>query len=96
MKTRSAAVAPAARACNLTRGGLADGGVVGAELKAVHTQAVEAAVRVDAVLRAGVGGRALVHVHARLAVPLQLEAWVAPALQGQKVPGAKVKIWAAV
>lgn len=48
---------------------------------------MEAAVRVDAVLRAGVAGRALVHVHARLAVPLQLEAGVAPALQGQKVPG---------
>lgn len=49
-------------------------------------------MRVDAALRAGVGGRALVHVHARLAVPLQLEAGVAPALQGQRAPGAKVKI----
>ena len=63
-----------------TGGGLADGGVDGAELKAVHAEAVEAAVGVDAALGAGVGGGALVHVRARLAVVLQSEAGEAPAL----------------
>lgn len=64
----------------LTGGGFAYGGVFGAELETLHAQTVEAAVRVDAALRAGVGGRALVYVHARLPVVLQTEAGVAPAL----------------
>ena len=63
-----------------TGGGLADGGVVGAELEALHTETVEAAVCVDAALGAGVAARALVHVHARLPVILQTEAGVTPAL----------------
>ena len=70
--------------CSLTRGGLADGGVLGAELEAVHAEAVEAAVGVDAALGAGVGGGALVHVRARLAVVLQAEAGEAPALWGRR------------
>lgn len=64
----------------LTGGGLADGGVLGAQLEAVHAEAVEAAMGVDAALRARVGGGALVDVHAGLAVVLETEARVAPAL----------------
>ena len=66
----------------LTGGGFAYGGVFRAKLEALHTQAVEAAVRVDAALRAGVAAAALVHVHARLTVVLQTEAWVTAALGG--------------
>ena len=70
-----------------TRGGLADGGVDGAKLKAVHTEAVEAAMRVDAALCARVAGGALVHVHARLAITLQLEASLTSALEGTEHRG---------
>lgn len=69
---------------HLTRGGLADGGVVGTGLEAVHAEAVEAAVGVDAALGAGIGGQALVHVHARLPVPLQLESRMTPALKAAR------------
>lgn len=65
-----------------TRCGLADGGVIGADFKAVHAETVEAAMSVQAVLRTGVGGRALVYIHTRLPISLQLEAWMASALQG--------------
>lgn len=73
----------------LTRGGLADGGVIGAELKAVHAEAVEAAVGVDAALGTGVGGHALVDVHARLPVALQLESRMTPALKAARAKGKK-------
>ena len=63
-----------------TGGGFAYGGVCGAEHEALHTQTVEAAVCVDAALRAGIAGRALVDVHTRLPVIFQTEAWVAPTL----------------
>lgn len=76
---------------HLTRGGLADGGVVGAELKAVHAEAVEAAVGVDAALGAGVGGHALVDVHARLPVALQLESRMTPALKAARAKEKKNK-----
>lgn len=66
----------------LTRGGLADGGVIGADFKAVYAQTAEAAVCVQAVLRTGVGGRALVYIHTRLPIALQLESRMASALQG--------------
>lgn len=72
---------------SLTGGGFADGGVLGADLVALHAQAVEAAVRVDAALRARVGGGALVHVDARLPVIFQLEAGVTAALWGRKRGG---------
>lgn len=71
------------QAC-LTRCGLADGGVIGAEFKAVHTETVEAAVCVDAALRTGVGGCALIYVHARLPIPLKLKTRVTPALKGPR------------
>lgn len=45
---------------------------------------MEAAVRVKAMLRAGIGCRALVYVHARLPIIFQMEAGVAPALRGGK------------
>lgn len=45
---------------------------------------MEAAVRVKAMLRAGIGRRALVYVHARLPIIFQMEAGVAPALRGGK------------
>lgn len=45
---------------------------------------MEAAVCVQAVLRTGVGGCALIYVHTRLPVTLQLEARMAPALKGQR------------
>lgn len=48
---------------------------------ALHAQTVEAAVRVDAALRARVGGGALVYVDAGLPVVFQAEARVASALQ---------------
>lgn len=72
---------------HLTRGGLADGGVVGAELEAVHAEAVEAAVGVDAALGTRVGGHALVDVHARLPVALQLESRMTPALKAARAKG---------
>lgn len=68
----------------LTRGRFAYGGVFRAQLVALHAQTVEAAVRVDATLRAGVGGCALVYVHAHLPVVFQTEAGVAPALWGRR------------
>lgn len=64
-----------------TGGGLADGGVGGAELEAVHTHTVEAAMSVDAVLCAGVRGGALVHIYTRLPIILQSKARVASALE---------------
>lgn len=39
---------------------------------------------VQAVLRTGVGGCALIYVHTRLPVTLQLKAGMAPALKGQR------------
>lgn len=80
---------PTPTGAHLTRGGLADGGVVGAELKAVHAEAVEAAVGVDAALGTGVGGHALVNVHARLPVALQLESRMTPALKAARAQGKK-------
>lgn len=53
-----------------TRGGLADRGVGGAELEAIHTQTAEAAVSVDAVLCARICGGALVHIHTGLPIIL--------------------------
>lgn len=47
----------------------------------LHTEAVEAAVGVDAALGAGVGASALVDVHARLPIMLQSESGVAAALR---------------
>lgn len=76
---------------HLTRGGLADGGVVGAELEAVHAEAVEAAVGVDAALGTRVGGHALVDVHARLPVALQLESRMTPALKAARAKGGEEK-----
>lgn len=67
-----------------TRGGFAYGRVFGAELETLHTQTVEAAVRVDAALRARIGGCALIYVDTRLPVILQAEAGVASALRGGK------------
>lgn len=64
----------------LTRGGFAYGGVFGTELETLHTQTVEAAVRVDAALRAGIGGCALVYVDTSFPIIFQTEARVAPAL----------------
>lgn len=64
----------------LTGGGFAYGGVFRAEHETLHTQTVEAAVRVDAALRAGIGGCALVYVDARLPVIFQTEARVASTL----------------
>lgn len=63
-----------------TRGGFAYGGVFGAKLETLHTQAVEAAVCVDATLRAGIGGCALIYVDTSLPVIFQMEARVASAL----------------
>ena len=65
----------------LTRCGLADGGVVGAEFKAVHAETVEAAMCVDAALRTRVGGCALVDIHTRFPISLQLEAGMTAALK---------------
>ena len=64
----------------LTRGGFAYGGVVRAKLETLHTQTVEAAVCINATLRAGIGGCALIYVDTRLPVILQTEARVASAL----------------
>lgn len=66
-----------------TRGGLADRGVGGAELEAVHTHTAEAAVSVDAVLCAGIRGGALVHIHTGLPIILQSKARAASALERQ-------------
>lgn len=71
------------QAC-LTRCGLADGGVIGAEFKAIHAETVEAAVCVDAALRTWVGGCALVYIHTRLPIPLELETGMTPALKGPR------------
>lgn len=68
----------------LTRSWFAYGGVFRAKLVALHTQTVEAAMRVDATLRAGIGGRALVYVDTRLPIIFQTEAGVASALRGGK------------
>lgn len=65
----------------LTGGGFAYGGVFGAEPVTLHAQTVEAAVRVDAALRARIGGGAFVYVDARLPVVFQAEAGVASALR---------------
>lgn len=67
-----------------TRRGLADGGVIGAEFKAIGADTVEAAMCVDTVLRTGVGGCALVYVHTGLTVPLKLETRMTPALEGPR------------
>lgn len=68
----------------LTGGGFAYGGVFRAKLEALHAQTVEAAVCVDAALRAGIGGCALIYVDARLPVVFQSEARVASTLRGGK------------
>lgn len=68
----------------LTRGRFAYGGVFGAETETLHTQTVEAAVRVDAPLRAGIGGCALVYVDTSLPIVLQTETRMASALLGGK------------
>ncbi len=39
-------------------------------------------MRVDAMLSTGVRGGALVHIHTRLPILLQMETWMTPALQG--------------
>lgn len=65
----------------LTRGGFAYGWVFGAKLVTLHTQTVEAAVRVDAALSARIGGGALVYVDARLPVVFKAEARMASALR---------------
>lgn len=62
----------------------ADGGVIGANFKAVHAETVEAAMCVDAALRTGIGGCALVYIHTRLPITLQLETRMAPALKGPR------------
>lgn len=68
----------------LTRCGLADGGVIGTEFKAIHAQTVEAAMCVDAVLGTGVGGCTLIYINTRLPITLQLEARMTPALKGTR------------
>lgn len=70
----------------LTRCGLANSGVIGAELKAVDAETVEAAVCVDTALGTGVGGCALIYIHTCLPITLQLETRMTPAL---KVPKAQ-------
>lgn len=70
----------------LTRCGLANSGVIGAELKAVDAETVEAAVCVDTTLGTGVGGCALIYIHTCLPITLQLETRMTPAL---KVPKAQ-------
>jgi len=67
-----------------TGGGLADSGVGGAELKAVHTHTAEAAVCVDAVLCAGIRGGALIHIYTGLPIILQSKARMASALEREK------------
>lgn len=68
----------------LTRQGFAGVGVPLQGLVAVHAQALVGAVGVDAALAAREDGGALVHVHARLPVVLQEEAWPAFALREQQ------------
>ena len=63
-----------------TRCGFAYGGVLSTKLETLHTQTVEAAVCVDATLRAGICGRALIHIDTSLPVIFQTEAWVASTL----------------
>lgn len=64
----------------LTGGRFAYGGVFRAKLETLHTQTVEAAVCVDATLRAGIGGCALIYVDTRLPIIFQTEARVASTL----------------
>lgn len=64
----------------ITRGGFAYGGVFRTKLETLHTQTVEAAVCVDATLRAGICGCALVYVDTSLPIIFQAEAWVASTL----------------
>lgn len=68
----------------LTRQGFAGVGVPLQSLVAVHAQALVGAVGVDAALAAREDGGALVHVHARLPVVLQEEAWPAFTLPEQQ------------
>lgn len=68
----------------LTRSGFAYCGVLGAKLETLHTQTVEAAVRVDAPLRARVSGRAFIYVNTSLPVIFQMKAGMASALWGSK------------
>lgn len=75
----------------LTRQGFAGVGVPLQGLVAVHAQALVGAVGVDAALAAREGGGTLVHVHARLPVVLQEEAWPAFTLRKQK--GATFEGW---
>lgn len=63
-----------------TRNGFAYSWVLRTELETFHTQAVEAAMCVDAALSAGVNRCALIYVHARLSVVLQTETGMASAL----------------
>lgn len=63
------------------RCGLANSGVIGAELKAVDAETVEAAVCVDTALGTGVGGCALIYIHTCLPIALQLETRMTPALE---------------
>ena len=66
----------------LTRRGPADGGVFRAELEALHTETVEAALCVVAALGAAISA-ALIYVHTRLPIVLQTEAGVTSTLQGE-------------
>lgn len=68
----------------LTRGGFTYAGVFRAQPETLHAQTVEAAMRVDAALRAGIGGCALIYVDTCLPIILQPEARVASALWGGK------------
>lgn len=68
----------------LTRSWFADSGVFRAKLVTLHAQTVEAAVRVNTALRAGIGACALINVHTGLPIIFKTEAWVASALWGGK------------
>ena len=78
---------------HLTGHSLAAVGVAAAGGVALHTQALVAAMGVDAELAAGEGGAALVHIRTRAAIILQPEAGVAAALRAQ---GALAGDWAGV
>ena len=76
----------------LTRGGPADGGVFRAELEALHTETVEAALCVVAALGAAMGA-ALIYVHTRLPIVLQTEARLTSTLQGETWNRAGKALW---
>lgn len=64
----------------LTSSRFAAGWVIGAWHEALDAEAVEATVRVDAPLGAGVRGGAFVHIHTRLPIMLQVETRMTAAL----------------